>query len=279
MVKIRTQLCQDANDVLAKMGSNVAAGCDVVVLFSLGLEPASFVPLAKTVPSGTPVLLADCYGILGFSAAAKRNIELMEAGRGSEYGGRGGDGGQGVVAVVFSGEGVSASTDTLPASATAHMVVASSGSNVTSFLSSNACAVYHGGLAKATFQFNADQGQFEAVPYFHVSTASDPVGTTSFTSDAKGAMQTLLDQLPPGNRVGAVALFPCFMRGINEYGVNNIEPDALWEILPDVPIYGMFCHGELGPKGCVGFESAQDPRKSCRQHSMTSIVAMHALRV
>ena len=276
MLKIHTRLCKDIEELQSALGPKLDSNCDLVVLFSLGFDPSSFVPFARTVASGTPVFLADCYGILGFSAEDGRNIELMEAGRGSEYGGTGGDGGQGVVAVAFSGGGVAATVETLPTGeTTALMVVATHGSDINSFLNKQAASIYYGGLAKATFQYSHDREQFEAVPYFFVGTVSAPVGTTSFTSDVKGSMQTLLNQSPAGIKMEAVALFPCFMRGKNEYGINNVEPDAVSELLPDVPIFGMFCHGELGPRKCMGFEPAQKPQQFCTQHSMTTVVAVH----
>jgi hypothetical protein len=225
------------------------------------------------------VFVADCYGILGFSAEQNRNLELMEAGRGTEYGGVGGGGGQGVVAVIFSG-GFAATVDAFPAeSAAVHMAVAASGSSINTFLSKNATAAYYGGLAKATFRYDPQKQEFGKTPYFFVSALAEPdgaVGTTSFTSDAKGSVRGLLDSAPAGSAFDAVALFPCFMRGKNEYGANNVEPDAVSELLLGVPVYGMFCHGELGPSRCLGFAGSSFPQKDCRQHSMTTIVAVHA---
>jgi hypothetical protein len=281
MIKIQTQLCQEVEELQATLSPSLAAdGCDVIVLLALGFQPAAFVPLAKTVAVQTPVFLADCYGILGFSTEAGRNIELMEAGRGREYGGVGGDGGRGVVAVAFSGGGVVATVDALPAEGTtAHMVVAASGSDISTFLARHAVAIYYGGLAKATFRYVPDQEQFAAVPYFFVSTVASPhhtVGTTSFTADVKSAVQALLNEAPVGSQVDTVALFPCYMRGKNEYGINNVEPDAVSALLPQVPVYGMFCHGELGPRQCLGFDSTRKPQQVCTQHSMTTIVAVHA---
>jgi hypothetical protein len=281
MIEIQTQLCKDGEDLQARLGFKLASGCDVVVLFSLGFKPDAFVPFAKTMSSDTSLFLADCYGILGFSAAEGRNIELLEAGRGREYGGVGGDGGQGVVAVAFSGGGVIATIDTLPTQGTtAHMVVATPGSDISSFLARQARSIYYGGLAKATYRYVPDKERFEAVPYFCISTIAVPghqVGTTSFTADVKGAVQSLLNQAPPDSKAQAVALFPCFMRGKNEYGINNVEPDAVSAMLPQVPIYGMFCHGELGPKHCMGFDATQKPQQACTLHSMTTIVAVHAI--
>ena len=283
MTQILTQLCRDATELQFAVGSRLAsADCDAVVLFILDLESADFIPFAQTVAPNTPVFLADCYGILGYSAEEGRNIELMEAGRGREYGGVGGDGGQGVVVVAFCGGGVVATVDTLPgAGITAHLVVAAHGSNVGSLLAKQASAMYYGGVAKATFRYAPDKERFETIPCFCISTLATPeqtIGTTSFTGNVKGSVQMLLKQAPAGSRVETVALFPCYMRGKNEYGVNNVEPDAVAELLPDAPIYGMFCHGELGPRQCMGFDSTQKPQQFCTQHSMTTIVAVHAAR-
>ena len=93
--RIQTQLCHDTDELQAAFGPSVAGGADAVALFALSIQPDTLTAFAKTVPAQTPVLLADCYGILGFSQRDGANIELMEAGRGEEYGGVGGDGGQG----------------------------------------------------------------------------------------------------------------------------------------------------------------------------------------
>jgi hypothetical protein len=106
--------------------------------------------------------------------------------------------------------------------------------------------------------------------------AKAPTGTTSFTSDASGSVRELLEQLPEGHGAETVGLFPCFMRGINEYGEDNVESDAIAGLLPGKRVYGMFCHGELGPRRCLGFAPEAPPQKTCGQHSMTSIVAVHA---
>ena len=165
MIGIQTQLFRDVKALESTFGSAAAsADTKAIALFALDLEPAAFVRFAEVVPRHTSLHLADCYGILGFSPEAGRNIELLEAGRGREYGGVGGDGGRGVVAVVFSG-GVIPSTSALPKDATTtHMVVAANGSDVGKFLKAEARSVYYGGVAKATYQYSGDTGQFAAVP-------------------------------------------------------------------------------------------------------------------
>ncbi len=281
-MQIQTQLCADVEELRTVVAPRLTGGCDVIVLLALGIEPAAFIPFAKAVTPGPQVLLADCYGILGFSATEGRNIELMEAGRGREYGGTGGDGGQGVVVVAFAGGGVLTSAETLPSEGvTAHLVVAGGGSDIGAVLARQSAVTYYGGVAKATYRYVPYEERFEPIPYFSVSTLAKPdstVGISSFTADAAGSVKTLLDQAPAGARVEVVALFPCFMRGKNEYGVNNVEPDAVARLLPGIPIFGMFCHGELGPRRCMGFDSTEPPQQSCTLHSMTTIVAVHAAR-
>lgn len=165
MTQILTQLYRDATELELAMGPRLTgAAWDAIVLFVLDLEPGDFIPFAQTVAADTPVFLADCYGILGYSAEEERNIELMEAGRGQEYGGVGGDGGQGMVVVAFHG-GVVATVATLPdAGTTAHMVVAAHGSNVGSLLAKQASSIYYGGVAKAAFRYDPDKERFETIP-------------------------------------------------------------------------------------------------------------------
>jgi hypothetical protein len=278
--RIQTQLCNDTEELRAAFGPSVAGGADAVALFALGIQPQMLTAFARTVPAQTPVLLADCYGILGFSPGDGKNLELMEAGRGQEYGGVGGDGGRGVVAVVFSGE-FEPSTSSLPTLATSHLAITTSASSATALLVEHGTAPYYGGVAKAAYRYAPASGEFEHVAQFFISSTPTPaaaVGTTCFTDDAQGAVKELLEQVPEGHRVEAVALMPCFMRGKNLYGRNDVEPDALAKLLPGVAIFGMFCHGELGPKRCLGFDSTGNPEQSCRTHSMTSIVAVHTSR-
>ncbi len=273
MGTITTELYEDADELVAGMGEAAARGGGAVVLFALGLEPASLLPFAAAVDRGTSVFLADSYGILGYSAKEGRNLERMEQGRGTEYGGVGGHGGSGVVAVIFDDD-FEGTTSTLPDKATAHLSVAAHGSDITSFLRSRATAPFYGGVAKWTYRYDTLGARWEAVPHFFVS-AKATVGTTSFTDEAIGSIRELLDELPAGQTAGTVGLFPCFMRGVNEYGEDDVEPKAVSELLPESRIYGMFCHGELGPRRCLGFAPGADPQKTCGQHSMTTIVAVH----
>ena len=56
----------------------------------------------------------------------------------------------------------------------------------------------------------------------------------------------------------------------------NVEPDAIRGLLPDVPLFGMFCHGELGPTNAIGFTPQGASDTPCRTHSMTTIAAIYA---
>ena len=78
-----------------------------MVFFSLGVKPE----IISAVAGGSlgihgmcPVYIADCYGVIGWDKKQKKNVELMEEGRGSEYGAPGGQGGEGVVVVAFRGK-------------------------------------------------------------------------------------------------------------------------------------------------------------------------------
>ena len=277
MARIATQLFADAPALERGWDAETLNNASAVVLLALGIEPARLSAFAARVPPSVPVLLADCYGIVGFSTDQGRNLELMEAGRGQEYGGPGGDGGQGVVAVVFS-SGFVASPQDPPHEATSHLVVSPSG-GITSYLSRNKIGPYYGGVAKQTLRLAPERGQFERVPQFFISSlpsATTGVGLTSFTGDVTAATKQLVDQMPAPLQAEAVALMPCFMRGKNNYGKNDVEPTAISKLLPGVPLFGMFCHGELGPAGCLGFGTTEPPPGNCRMHSMTSVVAVHA---
>ncbi len=275
MRRISSELFSDASaleqgTLLADFGS--------VVLFSLGLEPGALVGTASRLAAHGPVALVDSYGILGFERTRAKNVELMEQGRGREYGGVGGDGGSGVVAVFFSGS-VAFASDHLPHGATSHLVALGSDRGT---LVAKSSVPYYGGRAKATYRFDPDDHVFVPVPLIVVSTlpsAESSVGVTSFTSDAGRATSALMDLVPPGHTAQAVALFPCFMRGKNEYGQNDVEPDAISKLLPGVPIFGMFCHGELGPKRCLGFDPGEVGPAACAEHSMTSILAVHTTAI
>ena len=279
MARITARLFSDTPSLEAEFDAQTLADAQAVVLLSLGLEPSALAAFAERAARQAAVCIADCYGIVGFSVEQGRNLELMEPGRGREYGGPGGDGGRGVVAVLFS-SGFVGSVEDPPEDATSHLVVSSSG-GVTSYLSRRNLGPYYGGVAKQVFRVAPGSSRLERVAQFFVSSEAGSaalVGLTSFTDDVSGNMTRLLAGMPAGYQADAVALMPCFMRGKNTYGNNDVEPAAISETLPGVPLFGMFCHGELGPSGCLGFGAGRDTQRSHRLHSMTSIVAVHASR-
>lgn len=54
------------------------------------------------------------------------------------------------------------------------------------------------------------------------------------------------------------------------------EPDAVTALWPRTPVYGLFGHGERGPRTCLGFNATPKPQHARIQHSMTTVVAVPA---
>jgi hypothetical protein len=111
-------------------------------------------------------------------------------------------------------------------------------------------------------------------------------GVKTFTEEAEEATKALLENIPEGFKAtGHVGLFPCFTRGVNQYGKENIETAAIQAALesqaPKIPLrsYGMFAHGELGPSTFSGFPSKSNQAVECEQHSMSSILSIHTSTV
>jgi len=248
---------------------------DALVLFSLGADHSILTKAVQqnNIKDCPAIYLTETYGILGFDEQIGKNVELLEKGRGSEYGCVGGSGGQGCLAVGFFGGAVAGSTADFPDKASACMVIADQSGAWEKI--QHQAPLHYGGITKECWKV-APGGKLEAVPYFWVAdVSSEPIGVSTFTGDASEAVTKLLEKMPEGREPsGAVGLFPCFTRGINEYGAENVEPDAISRTLENPRIYGMFAHGELGPKSFLGF--ASNPNHiSCVQHSMTSILTMH----
>eukprot|EP00747_Dinoflagellata_sp_TGD_P210051 gnl/TRDRNA2_/TRDRNA2_83384_c0_seq2.p1 gnl/TRDRNA2_/TRDRNA2_83384_c0~~gnl/TRDRNA2_/TRDRNA2_83384_c0_seq2.p1 ORF type:complete len:204 (+),score=34.51 gnl/TRDRNA2_/TRDRNA2_83384_c0_seq2:702-1313(+) len=199
----------------------------------------------------------------------------MEKGRGVEYGCRGGDGGQGAVIAAYAGGSFKAAHDVFPEGASSIMVVSDSPESF-SKVKDSAPAVYYGGITKRAYVLEG--ATFSPIPQFFVATLSkaDPVGIAAFTGDAGEATTGLLNKMPEDHQAsGSVALFPCFTRGINEYGRNDVEPAAISAKMPGCRIFGMFAHGELGPSSFAGFSPPAAAKQECTQHSMTSIIALY----
>ncbi len=248
----------------ALLESELAAAPDggVLLLLSLGYPPAAFETAARAAPEEVAVLLADCYGVLGTTPEGEAR-ERMEAGRGREYGGVGGAGGMGVAVVALAG----ARADAPDAAAPAHLVIAAHGRP------RPAAAPCLGGVAKATWRWDAAAGRFTATDGLHVALPPElRVAATAFTGEAEPALRALLEAVPEGCVPEALALFPCFMRGVNRYGRDGVEPETAARLAPGVPLFGMFCHGELGPP--AGRALQPGPGVPCLTHSMTTVAAV-----
>jgi len=256
----------------ASLASHMDLAC--VVCFSLGV-PAERIASAAGGSLGLhgmcPVFVADCYGIVGWDSKAGKNVELMEKGRGTEYGGCGGNGGEGVVVVAFRGSGHTPSSvgdESPPASSALHMVVASSGEPA-----APSPGVTYGGVAKACYRLD-HSGDLVSVPQFVVSSRTGVV--SSFTGEAGDAADAALRALPDAGPAAA-GYFPCFMRGVNLYEKDGVEPAAFAASGLDMPMFGMFAHGEFGP--AKGDPVVCDPEKlsspALETHSMTSVLALY----
>lgn len=261
---------------LATVCAPLAAHLDLecLVLFSLGLSPellASVSGGALGIRGTCPVYIADCYGIIGWDKAAGVNIELMEEGRGQEYGGVGGKGGEGVVVVAFRGSGHMPSAGeegSLPAGCGLHMVVRASGGPTPP-----AEGVVYGGVAKACYKLG-HTGDLVQIPQFAVSTPAGVV--SSFKGDAGAAAAAALGAVPAAAAPPSTAgYFPCFMRGVNQYGNDGVEPAAFAANGLGVRLFGMFAHGELGPPQGEPVVCSAGVQAAVEMHSMTSILALY----
>eukprot|EP00929_Paragymnodinium_shiwhaense_P042139 TRINITY_DN21857_c0_g1_i2.p1 TRINITY_DN21857_c0_g1~~TRINITY_DN21857_c0_g1_i2.p1 ORF type:complete len:418 (+),score=83.55 TRINITY_DN21857_c0_g1_i2:51-1256(+) len=250
-----------------------------VAFFTLGVDPK----IISAVAGGAlglhgvcPIYVADCYGIIGWDKKQGKNVELMEKGRGTEYGMAGGQGGEGVVVVAFRGDGFAPNADAnLPDGSALHMVVAGHESKA---LSGGTSGVAYGGAAKTCYKLE-HSGDLVEVPRFAISAnqASSPTVVSSFQDgDAGDAAEAALKAL--SGKPTAAAYFPCFCRGFNKYGENGVEPDAFAKKgLDGVKLFGMFAHGELGPPLdkpvlCTADSPAAATAES---HSSTSILALY----
>ena len=101
-MRIDSFLAQGPGDALATLlMERFPRPLDCLALFSLGADHDKLVRAASRVDCPS-IYLTETYGILGYDESVGRNIELMEKGRGQEYGYQGGSGGQGCLAVAWS---------------------------------------------------------------------------------------------------------------------------------------------------------------------------------
>lgn len=276
-MQITSYLVQGSGSAIAnRLNSMASMALNALVLMCLGADHPTLLSCVRHANVQCPVYLTETYGIIGYDEEVGRNVELMEKGRGSEYGFQGGSGGRGCLVLAYSGDGVTAGhTPTFPTDASTLMVVADT-SKAFAALAPNA-PLHYGGITKQCWVLSADRKHLEQIPYFWIATKAgiELVGVATFTGEAAPATESLLAKIPSGWKPsGAVGLFPCFTRGENQYGTENVEVDAISRTMSSPRIYGMFAHGELGPSSFSGF--ASDAQKvDCHQHSMTSILAIH----
>ena len=259
--------------VASRLGSWAPGSLDALVLMSLGMDHPGLIDAVTQNDISCPVFLTETYGILGFDEDEQRNVELMEKGRGSEYGFAGGSGGQGCLAVGYSKGAVTGTTPDFPPNASSLMVIADQSGN---WERDKAKAPLHyGGITKALWKL--DGKSLVTIPYFWIAdTSGHPIGVSTFQGDASAATHSILSKIPSEYKAsGSVGLFPCFTRGINQYGKEHVEPTAVASSFETTPrVYGMFAHGELGPSSFNDF-TRESNNIECTQHSMTSILSIH----
>jgi len=275
-MRVDTVLVREASSLAGRIKSvaPASAALNALVLMSLGLEHRQLLNAVSEAGVQCPVYVTETYGILGYDEGAGRNVELMEKGRGSEYGFVGGSGGQGCLVLAYSGGAAAGHTAAWPADAASMMVVAD-GSGAFAAAAASA-PLHYGGITKEAWVLSG--GALQPVPFFWVASVAGgaaPVGVTTFTGEAGEAALGLLEQAP--GPVSAVGLFPCFTRGVNKYDAEDVETAAIAQVVgASRRMYGMFAHGELGPSRFSGFDSAAPAGGvPSEQHSMTSILALH----
>ena len=275
-MRVDSVLVREASSLAGRIKSvaPASAALNALVLMSLGLEHRQLLNAVSEAGVQCPVYVTETYGILGYDEGAGRNVELMEKGRGSEYGFVGGSGGQGCLVLAYSGGAAAGHTAAWPADAASMMVVAD-GSGAFAAAAASA-PLHYGGITKEAWVLS--DGALQPVPFFWVASVAGgaaPVGVTTFTGEAGEAALGPLEQAP--GSVSAVGLFPCFTRGVNKYDAEDVETAAIAQVVgASRRMYGMFAHGELGPSRFSGFDSAAPAGGvPSEQHSMTSILALH----
>jgi len=252
-----------------------------IVFFSLGVSEqtiASAAGGALGLHGACPVFMVDCYGIVGFDEKEGKNIELMEEGRGKEYGGVGGKGGKGVVVVAFRGPAYKATIDQqqVTEAGESHMLVCNGGA---AYEPAKEGAVY-GGMAKKCFVMDSNTGTVREISSFAVSGAVTSAVST-FAGDAAAAAKAAVASMPQeAKEVKSAGYFPCYMRGVNKYGTDGVECAEFAENgMDNIRLFGMFAHGELGPPEGSVLVGGADVGGSIEQtplskHSMVSVLAL-----
>jgi len=252
-----------------------------IVFFSLGVSEeviSSAAGGALGLHGACPVFIVDSYGIIGWNEEKKKNVELMEEGRGKEYGGVGGNGGKGVVVVAFRGPAFTTATgeEQICSPGESHMLICD---DEASYQEAKSGAIY-GGMAKKCFKMDSSTGALQQVSSFSVSgTLTSAVSTFSgIAADAAAAIVASMPDAAKG--VKAAGYFPCFMRGVNRYDRDGAEPaEFMVSGMRKTRLFGMFAHGELGPPGGSVFVGGEEVGGSVAEtpvdkHSMVSVLAL-----
>ena len=156
-MKIQSFLIQGAGSALAgRLGSLTSASqpLDALVLMSLGVDQPVLLDAVNQHKDKIkcPVYLTDTHGILGFDEDLKQNVELLEKGRGSEYGFCGGSGGQGCLAIGYYEGATAGHTADFPKDISSLMVIADQ-SKSWAKEKSNA-PLHFGGITKKCWKIN-----------------------------------------------------------------------------------------------------------------------------
>lgn len=183
---VRSFLVQGTGAALA--GRLAALTADAIVLCSLGAHHDLLLQAASQVTAKTKVYLTETYGILGYDEEMGQNIELMEEGRGQEYGYQGGSGGQGCLVVAFS-DCVAGHDANLPSNAVSTMIIADQ-SGAWARIQSKA-PLQFGGITKECYFI--DNGRLLQMPYFWIAATTTSVGVSTFTDNA-GPVVRLTDK-------------------------------------------------------------------------------------
>jgi len=271
----------DGSSLSSKLNSFTSLSLNALAFFSLGIDHSKIIECALKFKTKCPVYLTETYGIIGYDEELQQNIELMEKGRGSEYGFRGGSGGQGCLVVGVTDAVTGHSDLKIPGKTSSLMVIADTSKTFERDYSSSTIPLHYGGIAKEAWIVSSNSS-LERVPYFWIANQDEsmPIGVSAFKGDASSATKELLLKKPSGFKTDCIGLFPCFSRGINQYNAENVESQAITSVLDindgaPTRIYGMFAHGELGPSNnFYGFVNDENDIK-CEQYGMTSILSIH----
>ena len=153
--------------VANRVGSMTPSSLDALVFLSLGMDHPTLLTAIQRLRDERltcPVYFTETYGILGFDDDLGKNVEIMEKGRGTEYGCQGGNGGEGCLVVGYSsddgdggGKVLSGTGPDFPPNARSLMVIADqSGSWGNDKVKA---PIHYGGITKTTWKVDqADDG-------------------------------------------------------------------------------------------------------------------------